>query len=189
MDNREMKFNASGYYDPTPYKALTTDPKPGEIWINKAEVPLLVIENTAGICTTVRLNDTPRDEHSVEIKGGDMARYVNPQYTSYCRAFDLMQYVRQVADEELGEVKAAYAEILDIAVAEEEDPHDDYPDETEYVLNIEQLEADNAALAAEVEELRKELFKASVEARTAEVYRDMYEKLLAMMVRERVGGC
>lgn len=186
MDTREMKLNASGYYDPTPYRALTTDPKPGEIWMNKVELPLLVIANTGGVCTTVRLNDTPRDEHSVEIKGGDMTRYINPQFTSYCRAFDLVQYVRQVTGEELEEVKTAYAGILGIEQAEED--YEDEEADTDYVLTTEQLEADNAMLAAEVEELRNELFKASVEAKAAEVYKGMYETLLNKML-ERVSAC
>ena len=49
MMNDDLKRNASGYYDEVPYKALTTSPKAGEIWVhNTSGAYMFVLCNVGG---------------------------------------------------------------------------------------------------------------------------------------------
>lgn len=45
----DMRKNASGYYDETAYKAMTTEPKAGEIWThNVSGAYMLIVANIGG---------------------------------------------------------------------------------------------------------------------------------------------
>ena len=172
----EMRKNASGYYDETAYKAMTTEPKAGEIWThNVSGAYMLVVANIGGVCIALRINENPRDEHSLPVTVRTKM-WTNPQFLGNCRCTALSNYAKAADKEEFEAIKSRIAEFLDLAVeeaAEEEEEEEVGFDGTEDI----QAELEDAK--KECEAVKKKLLIAQ---ENAKLYRKMYDELLDKVI-------
>ena len=78
MTNVSMKYNGSGYYDETPYKATMQMAKAGEIWTSDTGKEFLILKNHGTLCTVLHLlNRVPRNStDSIEVLT-EMPRWTN----------------------------------------------------------------------------------------------------------------
>lgn len=183
MDNRDLKRNASGYYDETPYKAMTTGPKPGDVWVRQDGANMLVVAVNGYICNTLRMNDTPKDATSFEIKHGSRSWYVNIPYIGFIRAGDLVSYEFNVGDEQLMNIKGKVGEALDLYDEEEvEEEDDDAVSNSELTDDLVKLKTEYGELEGKCEELEIALQQAIERAAKLEAYREMYENLLDKVI-------
>lgn len=183
MDNRDLKRNASGYYDETPYKALTTGPKPGDVWVRQDGANMLVVAVNGYICNTLRMNDTPKDATSFEIKHGSRSWYVNIPYIGFIRAGDLVSYAFNVGDELLMNIKTEVGEALGLyAEEEQEEETDEGVSNSELTDDLIKLKIEYGELEGKCEELEIVLQQAIERAAKLEAYREMYENLLDKVI-------
>lgn len=94
-----MKKNASGYYDETCYKGITTGPQPGEICVfAKAGDYRLIIANNGALCSCLKLyEDYQEGEIRILCR---VPMYVNPLKVTYARTSDLTQFVKSIPEAE-----------------------------------------------------------------------------------------
>lgn len=174
--------NAERYYDPTAGAALTKikrekrmDWKPGDIVTasrGTAEKKFIVLAND-GFVLTGSVLLTREYESCVPVVCGEQM-YANPYRLEYLNPnnYDL-SLVRVATDAELDALRAAIANILQIpTLTEEEDDDDDQEDESRGKITV----------SDEYFEMVQNQAKELIEARTeANVYRDLYERLLEKM--------
>ena len=191
MKDKELKLNASGYYDEPCYKAITASPKPGEIWVhNQSGAYTLVMANVNGVCPTLRLNEQEKDGCiTVTCK---VPMYTHPAFMGYVFEGNLSQYVKTVKEEEFKAVKQRVAEVLGITFA---DSMTDAADECHALRRrVQMLEEERVKLNYEIEArekantlLNESLTKVSSEADKAGIYKEMYMTLLDKVIAVR--GC
>ena len=114
MGDFGIKRNASGYYDETPYKAITKGPQPGEIWTHRTlDDYVLILARDERVCAMLKLDDRFR-----EGKIGVRARalmYTDPLKLSYCFFDQLGAYVKTLPEKEFAFVKKTVAHTLGLA--------------------------------------------------------------------------
>ena len=195
MMDRELKTNASGYYDEPCYRAMTARPKAGEIWVHATSgAYMLVLSNVGGVNTCLRLNETKRDDESIPV----MARvqmWVNPSFLGYCFDTALSNFVKVAQKQDFDAAREAVVKLMGYDVGEdcEEEQDEDAcegGDEEELHSRCTELEAALAKAKHELLEandridiMRDAVSKAKLEAEKVEFYREMYEKLLNMMLK------
>ena len=193
MKDKELKLNASGYYDEPCYKAITASPKPGEIWVhNQSGAYMLVMANVNGVCPTLRLNEQEKDGCiTVTCK---VPMYTHPAFMGYVFEGNLSQYVKTVKEEEFKAVKKRIAEVLGIGgtfavIDVDQGTHPHILEE-----KVKTLEDEREKLILEIEArekanilLNESLTKASSEADKAGIYKEMYMTLLDKVIAVR--GC
>ena len=208
MKDKELKLNASGYYDEPCYKAITANPKPGEIWIhNQSGAYMLVMANVNGVCPTFRLNEQEREGCiTVTCK---VPMYTHPAFMGYVFETNLSQYVKTAKEEEFKAVKQALANVLgfhegkatlnmttDGTVAMPYDnTNEELRNERDAMLRrVQALEDERIKLNYEIEArekanalLNESLTKVSGEADKAGIYKEMYMTLLDKVIAVR--GC
>lgn len=199
MKEFDIKRNASGYYDDTAYKAMTTDPKPGEIWLHGTSGHyLLIISNINGVCSTLRLTDRERpDAIKVTFR---TPMYTTPIMIGYCFATVLSQYVKSVTEEEFQAVRYGVADALGLMDLQTVKPVVDCGTHPHILEEkVKALEDERNKLLEEIAGygdtikkqgielqarektnimLGEELTKASHEAEKALFYKEMYDSLM-----------
>ena len=180
MDNRDLKRNASGYYDETPYKALTTSPKLGDVWVRQDGANMFVVAVNGYICNTLRMNDTPKDANSIEIKHGNKSWWVNAPYIGFIRAGDLVSYEFNVEDEQLMSIKTEIGEAL--GLYEDEEEAEEAASNNELMDDLVKLKLEYGELEGRCKELENVLQQAIDRAAKLEAYREMYENLLDKVI-------
>ena len=111
MNDKELKLNASGYYDEPCYKAITAAPKPGEIWENGNTGKLvLVLANTNAICSILNLIEQDK-ENRIKVTAR-VPMYTAPYMVCYCFESNLTGFVKRVKDDEWTDVRLAVARAL-----------------------------------------------------------------------------
>lgn len=99
MKDFGVKKNASGYYDEPCYKAVTSGPQPGEIWIfSKTGDYRLILANNGHLCNVLKLYEAYQDDEIRVLCRVPM--YVNPLKATYARTADLTQYVKSIPENE-----------------------------------------------------------------------------------------
>ena len=87
MKDAELKRNASGYYDETPYKAITAPPSPGEIYKHTMYSDyVLILASNEKFSVVLKLDDKPRDgKIPVHIRGKrtNTIMYTDPMKVGY----------------------------------------------------------------------------------------------------------
>ena len=176
MMDMELKKNASGYYDETAYKAMTTGPKPGEIWThNTSGAYMLVVANVGGVCVTLRINDNSRDERSLPLMVR-VGMWVNPQFLGYCFSTMLGQFVKLADKDEFEAIKDGIALALDL-VAEE--PTEEEGEAEVGIESNEDVQTELMVMRSEVESAQR---KALLAQEQVCFYREMYERLLDKVI-------
>lgn len=216
MKDKELKLNASGYYDEPCYKAVKTidAPKPGEIWMhNQSGYNMLVVAVVGDVCSTLRLTDQPRNDSIPVMSKTPM--YTTPIMLGYCFSHLLTQYVKTITDDEFTKVRLAVADALGL-----EDKPLPVTVTDDHIANLEdnvkvlcdrtvklqeensELKHDNADLRKECDALeceiqaretantllRESLEKVSREADKAGIYKEMYMTLLDKVISARGGS-
>lgn len=175
----DMRKNASGYYDETAYKAMTTGPKAGEIWThNTSGAYMLVVANVGGVCVTLRLNNTARDDNSLPV----MVRtqmWVNPQFLGYCFSTSLSNYAKNAKEEEFEAVKGGIAEVLGLAVEEAAEEEEEEEEEEVGFDGTEGIQAELEDAKKECEAVKKKLL---ISQENAKLYCKMYNELLDKVI-------
>lgn len=183
MKDKELKLNASGYYDEPCYKAITAAPRPGEIWThNQSGAYMLVVANVNGVCPTLRLNEQQKDG-CIPVTCRALM-YTNPAFMGYVFETNLAQYVKTVKEDEFKAVRQGLADMLGITSAE------DYYNglKIKDAAMLEEYQT-REKLIAEYDELLDESFeKVSREADKAEIYKEMYMTLLDKVISARGGS-
>jgi len=111
MKDKELKLNASGYYDEPCYKAITAAPKPGEIWTHAATgYHMLIVASLNGVCSTLRLTEVER-EGCIPVTGRTLM-FATPIMLGYSFENTLGQYVKTVKGEEFEKVKRGIVNVL-----------------------------------------------------------------------------
>lgn len=183
MDNRDLKRNASGYYDETPYKAMTTGPKPGDVWVRQDGANMLVIAVNGSICNTLRMNVTPKDANSIEVKHGGVSEWINAPYVGFIRSGELLNYEFHINDDLFLTIKGKVGEALDLYDEEEDEEEDDEAvSNSELMDDLVKLKIEYGELEGKCEELEVVLQQAIERAAKLETYREMYENLLDKVI-------
>ena len=214
MKDKELKLNASGYYDEPCYKAITAPPKPGEIWLHGTSGHfLLVIANQNGVCSTIRLVD--QEKEGSNMVTGTVPMYAKPIMLGYCFEHMLQSYVKTVKDEEFEKMKrgSAFALGLQNVKATDMPKEDNERDAQQHTINdlvkanaelleerdklleeiagygetIKRQSGDLHAKDIENTNLRTHLAQQSIEAASATIYKEMYMTLLDKVIAAR--GC
>lgn len=192
-ENRELRVNASGYYDEPCYKAVTGAPKPGEIWQHATSGSyMLVLARKNGVNTCVRLIDAARDENCLPV----MCRaqmYVNPSFLGYCFDGVLGAFVKVAAKSDVDAVREAVVTLMGYETGSE---GDDAAVEGAIELEerLQELETELAKAKHELscarscnDMLQSELDKSGAQAEKVAFYKEMYmtmlDKVMAMAVK------
>lgn len=181
MADFEILRNGSGYVDPTAYKAIKKyqegeemEYKRGDIiWYEtyggKFKQALIVSADYRKnnlYQSIICLTEEPKTEDSVPIVCGGMM-YVDCGMVSFAPLDRINDYIRTASAEEMAQVDAILAKNLGI----------------ERIEKAAKTQADTVAIV----ETKFELAKVSEELTTAKaeasIYKDLYEKLLAKMIR------
>lgn len=197
MNENDLKRNASGYYDEPCYKAVTAPPKAGEIWTHsKSGAYMLVIANRNGVCSTLRLSETVRDDSvTVTCK---VPMYTTPIMLGYCFDNLLTDFVKKVKAEEFIAVQREIGKTLGVVF------YEDLPGE-----HMEELKKEVVMLTRERDQAREtaQAIKFDLDARNmacdaldaqcramsaeldkANVYKEMYLTLLDKLISSRGGA-
>ena len=117
MENTGMKYNASGYYDETPYKAYQNmnTPKPGEIWETSLGKEYLILKNQGGFCTVLALCDTNRNNECIGIISREQ-KYTNPAMVQYVFNTAFCQFVKAIPDDKYLDIMGMVADSLEVKI-------------------------------------------------------------------------
>jgi hypothetical protein len=108
-----MRHNASGYFDETALKAITSKPVPGEIYRHKVSGDHLLILATSGkVSACLKLVEYP-GAWKIQVNG-KTPMYTDPVKIGYCYRELLDTYLGCIPDREMDEVRKAVAAVLGI---------------------------------------------------------------------------
>lgn len=167
-------LNGSGYPDPTAYKAIKEtegkemEARSGELWRYAAgEVEREgVVVGTDGITVTLLPLLNICYDGAVEVVTSEGVKYVQPLRLTYTTQKKLLDYLRDVPEDTMCEIKTAISEGLGLTLAEPSRP-DTVPDYGAW----EEVES----LKAEKQKLQSELIESTVRAK---VMTEQYNTLL-----------
>lgn len=190
MKDKELKCNASGYYDEPCYKTIQSmdTPKPGEIWTHAATgYYMLIVANQGSICSTLRLTDQEK-EGSIPVMCKTQM-YTSPIMLGYCFHQAMGQFVKCAKEEEFTAVKNAVVRALGL---EDNRMNEANAIPMDYIDHMEALKHEMALMENELEArnkanewLRKSLEETSREAGRAGIYKEMYMTLLDKIISAR----
>ena len=174
MNDRVGYLNGSGYPDPTAYKEIKEtedkemEARSGELWryaAGEVEREGVVVGTDGFVVTVLPLLNICFDE-SIEITTSTGIKYVQPLRLTYTTEKKLLDYVRDVPEDTMREIKTAISAWLGLTLAEPSRtanvPDDGARDEAE------KLEAEN-------QRLKSELIESTVRAK---VMTEQYNTLL-----------
>ena len=209
MKDKELKLNASGYYDEPCYKVITASPKPGEIWTHAATgYHMLIVSTLNGVCSTLRLTDVER-EGCIPVTGRTLM-FATPIILGYSFESTLGNYVKSIKNDEFEKVKRGIVKVLGLQdfKADVKEAEIVAADMLEEHTTRDKLEAEYAELLDKNRSMKKEMAlmknemearekarilldesfeKVSREADKAEIYKEMYMTLLDKVIAAR--GC
>ena len=185
-NDRELRRNGSGYYDPTAYKALRNiereanrmEYKRGEIFkynTTGGEREILIVssnERCEGYyLNALFLNDNASGNY-VQIVCGDL-RYADCDKVSLVTSTNMGEYIRTATESEMLQVDNGIIDSLGLVLSDETDT-------TEQL--IEEKRKSNAK-DVELKELRKKLEERTIRLETErDIYKAWFEKLIEKAV-------
>lgn len=186
MTETSMKYNGSGYYDETPWKASMQMAKPGEIWTTSMGKEFLVLKNHGTMCSVLNLADTaPRNNAAgcVEIISRQV-RYTRPEMVQYLFNQYLGEYVKTIPTEQYESIMQTLAEKLGvtITVQKTEAPAQELQEAQTRAESLYQaMEKMQVKHACEMERLEKALAESKEACGTAVLACSEYEKRIKEM--------
>ena len=174
MTNVSMKYNGSGYYDETPYKATMQMAKAGEIWTSDTGKEFLILKNHGTLCTVLHLlNRVPRNStDSIEVLT-EMPRWTNPSMLIYLFNQSLGEYVETIAEDEFQDIMEIVGERLGVKITVQKVESDATPELEEAKQRADSLyqamEKMQVKHACEMERLEKALAEKKQECEDAKI--------------------
>jgi len=106
-----VRKNASGYYDDTCYKGITTGPQPGEIYVSARTGDYrLIIANNGALCNCLKLYEGCQEGEIRVLCRVPM--YVNPLKVSYAHTPELTQFIKSIPESEFKVIHRAVIRAL-----------------------------------------------------------------------------
>lgn len=185
MMETSMKYNGSGYYDETPWKASMQMAKPGEIWTSNTGKEFLILKNHGTLCSVLHLLDrAPRNStDSIEVACKAL-RWTNPCMIVYLFNQSLGEYIETVATEQFEGIMQVVADRLGvkIAVQKVEAPAQELEEAQKRAETLYQaMEKMQVKHACEMERLEKALAESKEACGTAVLACSEYEKRIMEM--------
>lgn len=116
MKDYGIRRNASGYYDDTAYRGMTSGPQPGEIWADRrGGEHRLILANNGALCICMKLYENWMPGEIAVTSRAQM--YINPSKVSYMHTEELTQYIKAAREEEYKFVRQAVARAMGFAKA------------------------------------------------------------------------
>lgn len=121
----ELKYNSSGYYDDTAYKAMKKlskeenlmNVKKGDIWLvektNGTDGEILVLNAFESYVSGIMLHETPTPENSIEVKSRALV-YGDAGRIGYAYYSNLRELVRELTEDEMRNVEIAIINTLEL---------------------------------------------------------------------------
>ena len=120
MKDNDLKRNASGYYDETPYKAITSPPLPGEIWTHTMHSDyVLILNSNEKFSVVLKLDEKHREGKipvQIRAKKTSLVMYTDPMKVSYYFHDLLGAYKWTMADVDFAEVRKKVAKAMGLKV-------------------------------------------------------------------------
>lgn len=111
MKDFGIRKNASNYYDETAYRAISTYPRPGEIWTHKTHTDyVLILAGNEHVSAVLKLDDKPR-EGKIMVRAR-VPMYTDPMKLGYCFHDLVGAYVRTLPDRDFAQVRKTIARTL-----------------------------------------------------------------------------
>ena len=175
-------LNGSGYPDPTAYKAIKEtegkemEARSGELWRYAAgtvEREGIVVGTDGIVVTLLPLLDICYDG-AVEVVTSEGVKYVQPLRLSYTTEKKLLDYLRDVPEDTMCEIKTAISAGLGLTLAE--------PSRTANVLPDDGARDEAEKLEAENQRLKSELIESTVRAKVmTEQYNTLLERFCDLL--------
>lgn len=116
MKDADLKRNASGYYDETPYKAITAPPLPGEVWTHKMHSDyVLILNSNEKFSVVLKMDDKSRDGKipvKTRAQKACLVMYTDPMKVSYLFNDLLEAYKWTLADVDFAEIRKKVAKAM-----------------------------------------------------------------------------
>ena len=191
----DIRYNGSGYYDETAYKAIRNTDRggtasmeynKGEIWeietTNGTTREVFLVQCFDDYAAVLTLIDSQPNHTYTQIKSQDL-RYMDCGRLWYVLYDKFVKFIRMVSDEELKEVQYRIASALDLPALETTETAEPAPAPVA-------AEADTATqpqLQAETEhELKQLLIDSALElegmTRERDIYKELYNQLLGKLL-------
>ena len=191
--DKELKYNASGYYDQTAYKAIINVMKgenmkdrTGEIWNiearNGSQFNAIVIADDGNIATVIRLIECEDDNSDFSIRCKCMM-YGCSRMIQYAFVQDLSEYIRTASDEEMQEVKNKI--LCSLGLTENMYVCKDFDDDMieslkESVARMEAtIQAEPNVINEHIETMKTQLERTNAQL---EVYKKLYDDMMQKMI-------
>lgn len=193
----DIRYNGSGYYDETAYKAIRNTDRggtasmeynKGEIWeietTNGTTREVFLVQCFDDYAAVLTLIDSQPNHTYMQIKSQDL-RYMDCGRLGYVFYDKFVKFIRMVSDEELKEVQYRIASALDLPASEMSDTA------KEQVAAVPMMEVDTATQqqddAPESKcELQQLLMDSALElegmTRERDVYKELYGQLLGKLL-------
>lgn len=197
----DIRYNGSGYYDETAYKAIRNTDRggtasmeynKGEIWeietTNGATREVFLVQCFDDYAAVLTLIDSQPNHTYMQIKSQDL-RYMDCGRLVYVFYDKFVKFIRMVSDEELKEVQYRIASALDLPASEMSDTAKEQVAAMEAAA-VPVMGVDTATqpqLQAETEcELKQLLMDSALElegmTRERDIYKELYNQLLGKLL-------
>lgn len=199
--DNDIRYNGSGYYDETAYKAMKNMDRggthkmsdinnytTGEIWemeaTNGITKEVILIQCFGNYAAVLTLMDNEPKQNALAVKSLSL-KYTDCGRLGYCFYDKLTNYIRTLSDGDIAELKRSIADALELPMPEMlESPQLEKQVETDSALKAAIL--DSEATQKKCEELREKPtnaeYKATSMTRERDIYKNLYEQILDKVI-------
>lgn len=192
----DIRYNGSGYYDETAYKAIKNIDRggmasmgynKGEIWeietANGITREVLLVQCFDDYAAALTLVDSQPNHTYMQIKSQDL-RYMDCGRLGYVFYDKFVKFVRMVSDEELKEIQYRIASALDLPAMEMTEAAEPAPASVDAEADTATQQQDDAPESKC--ELQQLLMDSALElqgmTRERDVYKELYNQLLGKLL-------
>lgn len=192
----DIRYNGSGYYDETAYKAIknidrggmaSMEYNKGEIWeietANGITREVLLVQCFDDYAAALTLVDSQPNHTYMQIKSQDL-RYMDCGRLGYVFYDKFVKFVRMVSDEELKEIQYRIASALDLPAMEMTEAAEPAPASVDAEADTATQQQDDAPESKC--ELQQLLMDSALElqgmTRERDVYKELYNQLLGKLL-------
>ena len=200
VKDRELKRNASGYYDETAYKAILNaqkgehnmNIKPGDIYEfwgkNDKKITALILAVNENTSIMLQLHDY-KNHNDIEVLSKSIM-YTNPEMLQYVFNDNLTNYIKTVTDEQYKSVMKEVKKVIgfdnahDSSSAEENEALKNKIKNLENKIKEQEFEVKQKIECAHTlnENMNDNLHEISVLKTERDLYKDLYEKILTKLL-------
>lgn len=192
----DIRYNGSGYYDETAYKAIKNTDRggttsmeynKGEIWeietANGSAREVLLVQCFDDYAAALTLTDYQPNHTYMQIKSQDL-KYMDCGRLGYVFYDKFVKFIRMVSDEELKEIQYRIASALDLPALEAAEAAESAPTPVDAETDTATQPQDNAPESKC--ELQQLLMDSALElqgmTRERDVYKELYNQLLGKLL-------